>query len=272
MSRLGTIAVTGVAIFSIAVVDFVSGVELRTFPLYYAPVALASWRFGVTGASVASAFSTLGWYTSNDLAGLQYTRPWIFGINALVQGISFVTVGLLVATLRRSQLRERRLARTDPLTELFNGRAFQEDGMRLLALCRRNRRPVTLICIDLDYFKTVNDRQGHSAGDRVLQVVGRALRSATRAADLPARLGGDEFAALFPELGADEVVHATDRLHRTLTEALAGSATGVTASAGVVTFLTPPADLETMIHAADELLYRAKEQGRNQLCRDVRSA
>jgi diguanylate cyclase (GGDEF)-like protein len=272
VNRPAALAVALLSLLTIAVIDFQSGVELRTFPLYYAPIAFAAWHFGRRAALAAAVMASLGWYVSNQLAGLQYTRPFIWIFNTAVQGSSFAIVGWLVATLRQSQLRERELARIDPLTGLPNSRALYEDGRRILELGRRTRRPVTLAYVDLDYFKTVNDRDGHAAGDRLLQTVAQALRSATRAADLPARMGGDEFAVLFPELGAEQVEAAIARLHQTLGQALAGMANGVTASVGVVTFLDPPSDLEPMVQAADALMYRAKQQGRNQLCREVRPA
>ncbi|MDP3719424.1 MAG: GGDEF domain-containing protein [Acidobacteriota bacterium] len=272
MSRPAALGIILLSLLVIAVVDFQSGFELRTFPLYYAPIALAAWHFGRGGALAAAVLASLGWFVSNQLAGLQYTNPLFWVFNTLVQGSSFAIVGWLVATLRQSQLRERELARIDSLTGLANSRAWYEDGSRMIELCRRTRRPVTLAYIDLDYFKTVNDRDGHAAGDRLLQAVAQALRSATRAADLPARMGGDEFAVLFPELGAEQVGPAITRLYEMLTRTLADMSDGVTASVGVVTFLTPPSDLEPMVQAADALMYRAKQQGRNQLCREVRPA
>lgn len=264
--------VTLLSLLTIGVIDYESGVELRTFPLYYGPIALAAWHFGRGGALVAAVLASLGWFVSNQLAGLHYTNPLFWVFNTLVQGTSFAIVGWLVATLRQSQLRESKLARIDALTGLANSRALYGDGSRMLQLCRRKRRPVTLAYIDLDHFKTVNDRDGHAAGDRLLQTVAQALRSATRAADLPARMGGDEFAVLFPELGPEEVEAAIARLNRLLTQALAATSNGVTASVGAVTFLTPPSDLEPMVQAADALMYRAKLQGRNQVFREVHPA
>lgn len=272
MNRPTALGVTLLSLLAIAVIDYQSGVELRTFPLYYGPIAFAAWHFGRGGALTAAVFASLGWFVSNQLAGLQYTNPLFWVFNTLVQGSSFAIVGWLVATLRLSQLRERELARIDSLTGLANSRALYEDGSRMIELCRRTRRPVTLAYIDLDFFKAVNDRDGHAAGDRLLQAVAQALRAATRAADLPARMGGDEFAVLFPELGPGEVEPAISRLRQTLTQALADMANGVTASVGAVTFLTPPSDLEPMVQAADALMYRAKQQGGNQLCREVRPA
>ena len=138
----GAAVTTGVVI--IAAVDFLSGVELRTYPLYYAPISLAAWQFGRGGALATALASAVGWYTSNQLAGLEYSHPLIWAANILVQGVSFAVVGLLVANLHGALNRERALSRLDPLCGLLNSRAFFEEGTRLLELCRRTRRPITV--------------------------------------------------------------------------------------------------------------------------------
>jgi len=128
-------------IVAIAAIDYVAGVELRTFPLYYIPIAVAAWHLGHPGAFAAAVLSSLGWYVSNQLAGLLYTHPGVWAVNTAVQGASFAIVGWLVATLHQSQLRERALGRSDPLTGIANARALYEDGARLLGLYRRTKWP-----------------------------------------------------------------------------------------------------------------------------------
>ncbi|MDP2389910.1 MAG: hypothetical protein Q8N52_06240, partial [Acidobacteriota bacterium] len=128
MNRPTALVLTLLSLLAIAFIDFQSGVELRTFPLYYAPIGLAAWHFGRRGAMAAAVVASAGWYVSNQLAGLQYTPPAIWAFNTAVQGSSFAIVGWLVATLRQSQLRERELARIDQLTGLPNSRALYEYG------------------------------------------------------------------------------------------------------------------------------------------------
>lgn len=250
-------------------VDYLSGVELRVFPLYYAPISLVSWRFGRGGALIASGLCALSWLASNLLAGLAFSRSWMWLANTLVQGASFVTVGLLIATLRAALQRERELSRTDPLTSLLNSRSFYEEAKRALALCRRKRRPVTVAYIDLDNFKAVNDSLGHRVGDELLRCVAQQLRAFIRASDLCARLGGDEFAVLLPELDQNQAAAALERLRSLLADALASKPGAVTSSIGGVTFMSAPEDGEDMVHQADSRMYAAKAAGGNRFQLEV---
>src|SRR5688572_5637761 len=199
-------AVMGMA--AIGTIDFFSGVELRVYPLYFAPISYIAWQIGRSGAFIAAALSASLWLGSNLLAGLEFSHPAFFVANTLVQAAAFAIVGLLLANLKESLIRERGLSRTDPLTSLLNRRAFYEEATRILALCRRKGRPVTLAYIDLDNFKTVNNTLGHQAGDDLLRNVGALLVASTRPSDLCARLGGDEFAVLLPEVNSHDAIVA----------------------------------------------------------------
>lgn len=211
----------------------------------------------------------VSWLFSNLQAGLSFSHAGFWVANTLVQGVSFATVGLLIATLRVSLLRERGLSRTDPLTSLLNTRAFLEEGNRTLALCRRHRRPVTIAYLDLDNFKSVNDRLGHQAGDDLLRGVAKLIRVSIRLTDLAARLGGDEFAILLPEAGADQAGATLERLRSVLADTFAAIAVPVTVSVGAVSHLKAPDDLEQMVQRADACMYKAKSTGKNRLCLEV---
>ncbi len=252
-------------ILLIAVADFGSGIEVRTFPLYYAPISFAAWYFGRSGAVGAASLCALAWFQSNQLAGLQFSHPAIWIANTIVQGASFAIVGLLVASLKLALTRERALSRTDPLCRLLNSRAFYEDSDRLLALCRRSKRPVTLAYLDLDNFKAVNDAFGHKVGDDLLRAAAEILQSSARSSDLVARLGGDEFAMLMPELGPNEAQQALERLRAALGRLSPELSRDITASIGAVTFLTAPDDVETMVQMADSAMYSAKDDGKNRV-------
>ena len=247
----------------IGVVDGMSGVELRVFPLYYLPISILAWHVGLVGAAVASALSTASWVFANALAGLQFSGPWIWVANTLLLATSFGTVGLLIAKLHAVNLRERALSRTDPLTSLSNSRAFYEDAARVLAHARRYGRPLTLAYLDLDNFKRVNDSLGHQAGDALLQRIAALIRGSLRAADLSARMGGDEFVLLLPEVSAKDAAAALERLRFEMSSLLPGGAAQVTVSIGAVTFDEAPDRLEDMVQAADVLMYEAKSAGRN---------
>jgi diguanylate cyclase (GGDEF)-like protein len=249
--------------------DYITGIQLRVYPLYFLPVSLLAWQVGRSGALIAAVLSAVAWEISNLLAGLEFSHPGIWVGNTVVQAISFATVGLLIATLKVSLLRERGLSRTDPLTALLNSRAFFEEAARILSLCRRKGRPVTLAYVDLDNFKAVNDRLGHQSGDDLLCSVAASLQVSTRPSDLCARLGGDEFIILLPEADSHEATAVLQRLRLTLSETVAPDKNPVTCSIGAVTFPTVPDSLEDMIRAADSSMYAAKSAGKNRLHHQV---
>lgn len=159
------------------------------------------------------------------------------------------------------------LAREDALTGVANRRAFEEDAQGAMALAQRYGRPLSLILLDLDHFKAINDQRGHRAGDEVLRETAVRIRSLLRGVDKFARWGGEEFIVLLPETSLDEAVQAGLKLLTAVQRTpipLAGGALTVTFSAGVVSWL-PGESLSAWVHRADEHLYRAKQAGRSQL-------
>jgi len=258
--QVEALAWLGVALVALA--DFETGYEVSFSAFYLAPVALAAWYAG-RGAALRVAFlSCVSWYLADGFSGHTYSHPAIPYWNALVRLGFFVATGLLIAALQASLHRQRALARTDALTGLYGRRAFEERLEHDLALARRHGRPLTLVYVDLDNFKTLNDAQGHAAGDEALRRTARILQGATRRTDTVARLGGDEFALVLPETaraGADGVV-AKARLE--LRAALAAMAPQLDCSMGVMTFREIPERAEAAVRAADALMYRAKQQGK----------
>jgi len=155
------------------------------------------------------------------------------------------------------------LMRTDPLTGLANRRYFQERFEEAFSLARRNSFPLSLVLIDLDHFKRVNDTFGHEAGDRVLKAMGSILNELGRMEDLPARFGGEEFIVYLPHTDADGAMAFAERVRNAIScmDILENGYT-VTASAGVAR-LEPDDSNEGLIRRADDALYRAKNSGRN---------
>ncbi|NJD18025.1 MAG: diguanylate cyclase, partial [Gemmatimonadetes bacterium] len=159
-----------------------------------------------------------------------------------------------------------RLARTDPLTGLANRRHFMERLEAEVERSERYARTLSLVALDMDHFKAVNDTHGHAAGDDVLRAAAQALRDVCRDVDLAARLGGEELALLLPETdgaGARTVAERVrEHIAATAHQSPAGQPFRVTASLGVATAV-PGAPGEALLQAADEALYRAKRSGRN---------
>jgi len=162
------------------------------------------------------------------------------------------------------------LATTDQLTGLFNRRYFDEQARRALEVARRNKRPLSLVLVDTDRFKSVNDRFGHPAGDSILKDVAAVLRDNARKADLVARIGGEEFTVLMPEASAELAAQAAERMRAALEESKHPEVPElgdepITASFGVAELGADCARLEDLLGAADAAMYASKSNGRNQV-------
>jgi two-component system cell cycle response regulator len=166
--------------------------------------------------------------------------------------------------LRNAWLLEQvqRLAATDGLTKIANRRTFEATLEREVARATRSAEHVSLVMVDIDHFKALNDTHGHQAGDEVLRNVAAALSCECRDFDTPARYGGEEFAVILPGCGPDEAQDIAERLRRAVSAA--PSIVPITASAGVATYPSHAGDADTLVRAADEALYASKHAGRNQ--------
>ena len=172
------------------------------------------------------------------------------------------------ARLDEVNARLEQLAMTDPLTGLFNRRAFDAVAHAAVENARRHRRPLALVMIDIDHFKAVNDRHGHAGGDEVLRQVAAALQGLLRGADCLARLGGEEFVVLAPETDLDSAMALAQRMRdalRGLAVPLHGATQPVTASFGVTVLGTHGDDLGAMLRRADQALYASKRGGRDRV-------
>jgi two-component system, cell cycle response regulator len=190
-----------------------------------------------------------------------------------------VVVRAAVAAIRRAQALEttraenRRLealATTDPLTRVLNRRALLDRLNTEVDRARRYESSLTLLLLDLDHFKQINDTAGHLAGDTVLRQIGELLEEAIRKVDIVARYGGEEFVVLLPETVSDGAVAFAERLRERIAaqsfDVGAGRAVNLTVSIGIATFPSPlVASTEDLFARADEALYRAKSAGRNQV-------
>jgi diguanylate cyclase (GGDEF)-like protein len=169
----------------------------------------------------------------------------------------------LLANLRNLAVAEVRAA-TDGLTGLPNKRAVTDTMKRLFAQASQTGTPLTLILLDLDHFKQINDQHGHPVGDQVLATVGAVLRGALRAGDFGARNGGEEFAVVLPGTEVSTGVQIAERVRAAIADiTLPGVDVSVTASLGVAGFPDHAKTLERLERLADAALYVAKRSGRN---------
>jgi len=196
------------------------------------------------------------------------------GGQALVAGI---LVGLLllaaalivplVRGLRQQHERTEEEAITDELTGLSNHRRFRQILSKEVERAKRFDRPLSVVMLDLDDFKAINDTYGHLQGDRVLREVGEILRSESREVDEPARYGGEEFAIALPETRIDGAMEVGERIRRRLDAVRLPiddrGEIAIRASVGVAGSPDQPPDVVSLIKAADQALYTAKQQGKN---------
>ncbi len=195
------------------------------------------------------------------------TKPFI--VDELIARIrAGVRIVRLQNALMESNHQLEQLSRTDALTNLRNRRAFDERLAEVFEHARRYERPLSLVMLDIDHFKAINDTHGHSAGDTVLRGVSSLISSSTRQTDFVARIGGEEFAIILPETPLFEAMQFAEKIRaRVATSTLQiGEALRleVTVSLGVANALhSRVTTMSELFEAADQALYRAKANGRN---------
>jgi diguanylate cyclase (GGDEF)-like protein len=196
------------------------------------------------------------------------------GPPALAILVLFLALGVALAwslarTLTRLHWRVAEQAVTDPLTGLWNRRHLAETLEREVARARRFGHPISMIIMDVDDFKQINDREGHLQGDIVLETVADVVREGTRSIDVAARYGGDELAVILVETDREGALIVGERLAdsmRGVRVPLSGGGTmGVTISLGVATIPDAADSLDSLVDSADRALLRAKRAGKNQI-------
>jgi diguanylate cyclase (GGDEF)-like protein/PAS domain S-box-containing protein len=181
--------------------------------------------------------------------------------------VGFYGLSLDVTVVREAERRLEQLARIDPLTGLANRRAFEERLEQAMARCRRSKRPMGLVFLDVDHFKRINDSLGHGGGDAVLKEFAARLEACVRVTDMAARLAGDEFVVVLEGLNhADEANLVADKINVAIRRPMyaGGRSIDVTSSIGVAYYGgTGSTDGAALCERADRALYRAKAAGRD---------
>jgi diguanylate cyclase (GGDEF)-like protein len=261
----------------IGAVDYLSGPEIGFSLFYLLPIVYGAWQ-GERGLGVALAlFGAALWIAAETAwVGVTAVSMW----NGFTRLGIYVSMAWLIARVRDDQRElqalngrlkellehEQHLARTDALTGLPNRRLFVDELRRAVARIHRLGRPVAVAYLDLDGFKTFNDRQGHAAGDAVLRRIADVLAGHVRGTDVAARLGGAQFGVLLDRCTEDNArttsIRLIDQLTATLKEV---GAADVGVCVGVACFEDDSFDPEAMIDHADAAMYCAKGQGTNRV-------
>ncbi len=169
-----------------------------------------------------------------------------------------ITIANLFETVKKQAV-------TDPLTELFNRRFYEDALAREAKRALRLNQPFTLISLDLDKLKHINDMYGHSAGDAAIKAVARVINKNSRSVDVPSRIGGEEFAIILPGVDSQGGLVAAERIRASLEAEPVEIVGKITASIGVATFIEQTSNPDELVEIADKAMYFAKQNGRNQV-------
>ena len=183
--------------------------------------------------------------------------------------VNWQVIGLALKVYKLEE-EMRHLATYDALTGLLGRRAFLEQSTHCLNLAKREGIPFSLMIVDLDHFKKINDKYGHMGGDRVLETFGKTILKISRKSDLAGRFGGEEFAFFLPNTSAEQAFQFANRLLESINQTeidFNDQRIQYTASIGLIsTPFSKMENIEELINLADKTLYKAKENGRNQIC------
>ncbi len=252
------------AVLFLGWVDIRSGPEVALYIFYLIPIVIASWLVSeYAGAGLSILSGGLAAYDTEVLSGLIGRSPWIGIWASLSRLIFFLFAVWLVGRLRRSMESIRRMAMTDSLTEVYNARAFFDFLEKEMARSRRYKRPTSLMYLDLDNFKTINDTFGHQIGNSALEIVAATLKNSVRLTDIVARLGGDEFAVLLPETAEDDARAIAQRARENMAREMTARRWSLTFSVGLSTCRDELCTADELLRNADDLMYQVKRSGKN---------
>lgn len=257
--------VIGVCLLLIALsggIDYLTGYAISVDILYLIPIFFVSVAINKYSGLFIAVISSLVKLFISLLSILPNQNNLFVYWNSFIYLLTVIIIALISSELSESIKREKLISRIDFLTGIPNRKALFESLEIEIYRSRRNHQPLTIAYLDCDNFKAVNDRLGHQAGDALLSVVARTLKSNIRATDLTARLGGDEFVVLLPDTPEDLAFQTVSRLQNMLLTEMQKFNWDVTFSIGIATFNTLPDSIDEIIRTADELMFVVKTTGK----------
>lgn len=245
--------------------DYVTGYEFSFSLFYLFPVFLVTWSTSKRYGSITALLSAVVWLLADVMAGNTYSHPFLYYWSMFIRFGFYIIVVFLLSTVQRSLEHEKELARTDFLTGAVNSRQFNELLDAEVIRFNRYAHPFTLVYLDVDNFKQVNDRFGHKEGDRALSTIVQYTRENLRKSDTIARLGGDEFAILLPETQQEAGRAVMRKVQVGLLKQMEINNWPITFSIGALTCMDSAWETDQLISFADRLMYSVKQNGKNSI-------
>ncbi len=233
--------------------------------LYLIPVLGTAWINGRRPALFLVIYSTVSWLGILTAGSGINSLQNISTVNEFSRLFIFILSVYILTSLKKILIREKSIACTDDLSGVFTRRAFRELAEGQLSLAQRRGSPFSMLYIDIDDFKHINDNYGHSTGDEIIAEVGKILSKGIRRSDIPVRLGGDEFGVYFPDLDSSSAEDVISKISVMMKKSEILSRRGVTFSMGMVTFNRDPGGVDKIISLSDREMYRVKTSGKDKV-------
>jgi diguanylate cyclase (GGDEF)-like protein len=246
-------------------IDYLTG-DYSLIVFYLIPVSLVAWFVNRPSGMFFCLLALATRFAANEApTSFVFKSTSLHYWNEFIELLFLLIMSLLFSALRNHLDSEKTLASSDPLTGALNRRAFFDIAEHEINRSHRYQHATTLAYIDLDNFKAINDRLGHTVGDNLLITVTKTIAANIRSTDILSRFGGDEYVILLPETPADAAAVFLKKIHLQLNQAMAAHNWPVSFSIGAVTYPKAPPGVEEVINKADMLMYEVKRSGKNRL-------
>jgi diguanylate cyclase (GGDEF)-like protein len=254
---------TLLSIIFIGYLHFIIGPSFEFHLFFLVPIMVASWFTGVFFCYFVLCLTIFSWTLGDYLLASNNIESLPFLFNSTIHALILAYITYLLRYIRHLLIRESQLAREDSLTKIPNRRSFYESGEIAFSTGHRQQLPVTIIFIDVDSFKSINDTYGHKIGDKLLFEAAQVMNQHVRKNDVLGRIGGDEFCLILLNVEKEQAHSYATNLKEKLAEKMYQHQWQTTFSMGIVTYRVTPPDFLNTIEQADKLMYEVKSNGRN---------
>ena len=246
-------------------VRLLSGPDFAFSFLYLLPIITVTWMVGTHWGILISVVSAFSWLLADLSMVDHFSNSYTPMVNESFRLTVFLFFFFMITRHKKILEAQKKLAMMDPLTGVANRRAFFQLARTEIDRSHRYNHPFSVMVMDIDDFKQINDHFGHHTGDRLLTTVVETIKLHVRAIDIVARFGGDEFVVLLVRTGETSAALVARKLQKQLLDIMQKNRWRVTFSIGLATYHTVPDSVDETIKAADELMYHVKHNGKNNI-------